>query len=703
MKRQHIIAAVAVALVLLIAGLGVLAYALSQGAAIPGLSQAAPTPTSAFSDISIPENVQITPPPSLAELADQIRDDYPKLADLLENPKLGSVYKDFYLAYTQGGKETALALARQRGILNDKDEVVMTLVLDTEDSDPLVKELEAEGVIIKARFGNKINIAIPVSVIQAQIEAEEPDLILDRLSNLDHVVRIELPFGANPKRGALQTVQGQGVQVTMADKWHAQGITGKGVKVGVLDLGFAGYQNLLGKELPENVTVQVFGDDSAFTQEVHGTACAEIVHEMAPDAELYLAYYDGSDAAMGQAVEWLIQQGVDIISNSTGSSGLTPLDGSGFSAEMADWAYQEGILWVNAAGNEADVHYRGQFTDTNNDTIHEFLPGRDILPFIPAGPGYLTKIIISWNDWKAVDQDYDAILLDKDLQVLAKSEEPQSGEEGQLPLEGFIYEFNDNEIYYVAIINYENKARGDAVFDVFVLDGLMHPDFAVPAYSLGTPGDARGSFTVGAVNWENDVLEPYSSNGPTADGRLKPDISAPSVVSSASYAPEPFNGTSAAAPHVSGAAALVKQAFPEYGPNELAQFLLERAIDLGPSGPDNAFGVGRLSLGDPPTGEQLASAPAETPAGPTAAAPAEATPVAEATAEAPQVGLPSPGESPGVGLPTPGAGQQPGPPPSQMDEDTLGLIVVVGLCLVCLAGLLFLVVIILAVMVMRRR
>jgi hypothetical protein len=52
------------------------------------------------------------------------------------------------------------------------------------------------------------------------------------------------------------------------------------------------------------------------------------------------------------------------------------------------------------------------------------------------------------------------------------------------------------------------------------------------------------------------TIAPYSSQGPTNDGRVKPDISAVACVNSASYAPGCFNGTSASTPVVAGAVAL---------------------------------------------------------------------------------------------------------------------------------------------------
>ena len=104
----------------------------------------------------------------------------------------------------------------------------------------------------------------------------------------------------------------------------------------------------------------------------------------------------------------------------------------------------------------------------------------------------------------------------------------------------------------------------------------------------------------------NLTQEFYSSEGPTnglggaeSGGFIKPNISGFANVSTESYGPGVFNGTSAATPHVAGTAALVLSAHPGYGPDQLQSFLEGRAVDMGDAGVDMQFGYGRLHLGDP--------------------------------------------------------------------------------------------------------
>ncbi|HEY74123.1 MAG: hypothetical protein DRJ03_21055 [Chloroflexi bacterium] len=580
----------------------------------------------------------ITPPPSLAELAEQ----YPKLAHILQDPELDSVYKEFLLAYEEGGEEAALELAGKRGMLTPQGDVAITLILDTEDNAPLVAQLEAAGVNVVSAYRDRVNVAVPVTQITDELESAHPGATFAQLTELEHVIGVELPETRAPDGS---DIEGEGVAIINADDWRLAGFSGAGLRIGVLDLGFYGYQDLLGVELPDNVTMETFGwyDE----EEVHGAACAEIIHEVAPEAELFFAWYDGSDAAMGEAVDWLTEQEVDIISHSAGGL-VGPRDGSEWDALLVDDLAAQGILWVNSAGNEGQGHYRGTFTDEDGDNLHEFAPGDEMLPIYNWG---FVKVILSWDDdWERAAQDYELYLYDANGNELAVSQDAQSGEFGNEPYEGILYETGGDTVYAVVEAYEVDEA---VTLDIYVNGGdVAYPS---PAHSICPPGDALGSLTVGAVNYWDDSLADYSSQGPTSDGRLKPEIAAPAGVSGSTYGHNGFDGTSASCPHTAGAAALVWQAHPEFSRQEVVDFLLTNALDLGPSGPDTGYGYGRLQLSSPPAEIPPTPPPdADTPVSPSDVTPAplpSPTPVTFVTVTpAPASVSPPPGSGTGVSL-----------------------------------------------------
>ena len=564
---------------------------------------------------STPPQPEITPPVSLTELASE----YPELAEILNDPDLDSVYKEFLLVYERDGAEAAIDLARKRSLLNDRDEVLMTLELDTTDSSDLVEQLKANGIRVATVSGKLIDIAVPLSLIEKSAESENPAGWLEKISGLEHVIHIRLPIPPSQQAGDTELESLPNLNI---DVWQEAGFTGEGIKIAVIDFGFYTYSDQMGNDLPADLIAKSFVDgrpEVGQTSNAHGTACAEIVHDIAPDAQMYLveAY---SQAETTQAVDWLIEQGVDVISYSI-TWFASPMDGTGYITEYVNDTVSKGVVWVTSAGNNAPRHYRGKFYDPDGDGIHNFSEDSELLSYYAYGD---TNIVLNWDDWVNSDQDYDLYIYDADGNVLASSENIQDDpEDGAYEI--ISYEFEEGVDYYFAF--YAKKATRAVTFNFFPMSGELSDSMV--DYSVTSPGDAEDAFTVAAVNWEDDALESYSSRGPTLDGRLKPDISGPANVSVASY-DSPFNGTSAAAPHVAGAAALVRQAYPEYTPQEVMDFLSGRAIDLGDSGHDTAFGIGRLWMGDPP-GET--SEPEPTPThvspSPTSTAIKTSTPVAD--------------------------------------------------------------------------
>jgi len=109
------------------------------------------------------------------------------------------------------------------------------------------------------------------------------------------------------------------------------------------------------------------------------------------------------------------------------------------------------------------------------------------------------------------------------------------------------------------------------------------------AFSITDPGNADGVITVGATHRfrpHTYGVSFFSSRGPTGDGRLKPDLVAPGERIQSSLPGQGWgelDGTSMAAPHVSGAAAMLMARYTELigEPRRIKLILCESATDLG--------------------------------------------------------------------------------------------------------------------------
>ncbi len=113
--------------------------------------------------------------------------------------------------------------------------------------------------------------------------------------------------------------------------------------------------------------------------------------------------------------------------------------------------------------------------------------------------------------------------------------------------------------------------------------------------SIGTPADGDSVIAVGAED-SLGVLQAFSSRGPTADGRLKPDLTAPGfqvfavdVLSGSGFTR--FNGTSFSAPLIAGTAALLRQLHPTFGPMDVLDAM--RRAGTNRDTPDSLVGWGR--------------------------------------------------------------------------------------------------------------
>ena len=409
-----------------------------------------------------------------------------------------------------------------------------------------------------------------------------------------------------PPARAVPAVVDQGVAETNAASWQAGGFAGAGVKVGVIDLGFIGYPSAQASgDLPMSLTTADFGCGGVQTFTNHGTAVSEIVHDMAPDAQLYLICA-ATDVDLGLAKDYALAQGITIVNHSVVWMNTARGDGTGGPGTpdaIVGHARANGILWINAAGNQALAHWSGSFVSADSDEFHEFVPGAELnQTTFPAGA--TRCVFLKWDAWPTTTQDFDLLLVrSSNLQIVAVSVNDQTG--GFLPPTEALCYTNSGASQSFGIAIAEFEASTTPRFDLFIDPATQPLQFSVAAGSILEPASSPNAMAVGAICWLTDALEAFSSRGPNIAGLVKPDISGQDRTSSFTYGPASgcsgqFAGTSAAAPHVAGAAALVSEANPGLTPAQLQATLESLALDRGAVGKDNLYGSGRLWLGTTP-------------------------------------------------------------------------------------------------------
>jgi len=400
-----------------------------------------------------------------------------------------------------------------------------------------------------------------------------------------------------------------------------------------------------------------------------GTAMLEIIHDLAPGARLSFANTD-TDLSFVQAVNYLASTN-DIVVDDLGFFG-DAFDGTsavsaGTATALNNPAYPI-RAYFTAVGNSADEHYYGVYQDSGieatslaavRDTGHLHLFQQsdnttDVLglgaqPYnliaLPNGGEVL--IFLSWDDpMGGSANDYDLFLVEKTTgQVVAASNDPQRG--AQDPQEFIDFVNNGASGYFEILVqNYHNTAQPkrlnlysfepECAFDgPLTLAAGRHErhNFNTATYSVTAQSDAGGSpaavISVGAIcsasaaasnrfltnpsvscnDTTNSTVEFFSSQGPTTDGRTKPDVSAIDgvSVSGAGSFGTTFFGTSAAAPHAAAIAALTAQAAPcvlqtngsplaiEAARTTLRDLVVKSAVSLNNTGvADNVSGAGRV-------------------------------------------------------------------------------------------------------------
>ena len=437
------------------------------------------------------------------------------------------------------------------------------------------------------------------------IEVFVPPLLLREIANLSDTAAISLivppqSFQEPPN----QSVLGDGPAAHRSAAWNQAGFTGSGIKIGVIDVGYAGADGLLGTELPADPQTRCYTtetdsptDLTRCEQSDHGTIVAESIIDIAPEATLYLASVR-SPGDLADVVDWMISEDVSVINMSLGWLFDGPGDGTSPRAHSPlntlAKAVNNDILWVNSAGNSGRSSWFGVPTDADGDNLLEFGAAQERLDL---NVNESTIVQLRWDgDWGAEATDLDLHLFDATGNPLAQSLNPQEGSAGNRPYEIAFPGAHGNA--YIQI----TSRTGDLPRWIQIVPWNGSIAGSTGGGSIDNPAESAnsGMLTVGATHWDNtDTIEEYSSRGPTPDGRIKPDLVGVACGETALLST--FCGTSQAAPHIAGLAALVRQRFPEFSPQDVRQYLMTHAEDRGATGPDNSWGAGFAVLPAPPS------------------------------------------------------------------------------------------------------
>lgn len=533
-----------------------------------------------------------------------------------KHPKLDSSLVELSKNFART-KKGAMDTAVQRGMLVEKgSDVLVEIRVNAQKGEAVSRSLSLNGARVRHHNVPTLYEAwVPVNRLMELVKSEDI-----------HFVR--------PARKVIEVTgasTAQGVAASLANTWHAGGIDGTGVTIANIDAGYTDFAlRQASGDWPTGGAVTLidtnlggFGNGS-----IHGTATVEINYDMAPGAD-YRIYETSTVNDWYNALTDATTNGADVVSVSLGA----PLDGVGDGsdcppgwgspcgtiAEASTAARNAGVLVVNAAGNERESHWGGLYAPMGGNPNTLDFGGASNVNYMPfcLPTGYTFTIQLFWDDWTNVNHDYDITLVEFDdanttWVTVASATNTQNGGPGQSPQEFLAYTVSS------PLGNGTNCPTGFGIFGIVInrvnaptnrnLQLFTSLDLNAPvnARSLGFPADSPSVMTVAAIDQGTYAQESYSSEGPVlgpggslaATTIAKPNIAAYANVDTEAYGAGSFNGTSAATPHVAGAAALVLQEFPSYvgNPHSTQEFLENCAPDLGVPGYDTLFGAGRLEM-----------------------------------------------------------------------------------------------------------
>nr|WP_319579209.1 S8 family serine peptidase [uncultured Methanospirillum sp.] len=385
------------------------------------------------------------------------------------------------------------------------------------------------------------------------------------------------------------------------------GVAGKGIRVGVIANGAQSIN--ISQKNGELSTVHVLAEGTGD----EGTAMLEIIHDIAPDAELYFYAYGSSSDTFKTAVTGLANAGCNVICDDLYFFRQPFLqDGDVADHIRSVLKANPRLIYVTVSGNFAPLHYQGPWKPGQpygkNQTLQDFGGGACAVN-ITLLPEERVIATLQWDDpWGHSFTDYDLVLTDpRSGTVLATSNFTQNGTTD--PFEHLVYDPPGPNAEKVSLQIVRNGQTGTPnTLELFIrgvdAKGVDNAFMKDPTDSIFGHAAVEEVVTVGSVEPAAPfTISPDSSHGPVtirypvSTKRWKPDICAPTNVnvSGAGNFPNPFPGTSAAAPHVAGVIAQLWSAFPDVPRDQLKQTVYQSADDLGAPGWDEVYGYGLLN------------------------------------------------------------------------------------------------------------
>jgi subtilisin family serine protease len=387
--------------------------------------------------------------------------------------------------------------------------------------------------------------------------------------------------------------QAEAMQRLGVPAWHAARLRGRGVKVAILDSGFRGYRQALGKVLPARVKVKSFRRDGNLEarDSQHGILCGEVIHRLAPEAELLFVNWEPEQpAGFLEAVRWARREGAQIISCALIMPTWSDGEGGGSMHRALRAALGQGDragdgLMFASAGNTALRHWAGPYRP-GKAGWHQWANAKLDNAIRP----YAGDVSVELNG--SGSASYELVVRD----TTAKRE---VGRSRSLTAGGCFAA----AVRFVSAPGHRYAARLRQLSKGRVREaqsGRLHLTvlgarltYSNRAGSIPFPGDGAEVVAVAAVD-ARGRRHAYSSCGPNGS-HPKPDLSAIVPFPSAFRPSQPFSGTSAAAPQAAGLAALLWSRNPSWSAQQV-RAALEKAARSPGAGHDTEAGHGVVKL-----------------------------------------------------------------------------------------------------------